>query len=264
MCEVRKHSVPVGADTSKFRRKPEVVYNPFTEKEENIKRLFSDAEEEYKRQRSESNSYKRTVQKIYSISRQCEWEYFVTLTYDKEKIADRYDYDICVNKLSKWLNNQRRLASGVQYLFVPEQHKDGAWHFHGLLANTQGMDIGRVSRLVKRVKTASGKWVTLKEPMKLYNVGGWHFGFSDASRVEDVQRISSYIVKYITKDLCANTKGRKRYFASRNIPSVDERKFYASDVDLFVNELIEQNDFELTYSKLVKGEYGNTEYIFLN
>lgn len=53
----------------------------------------------------------------------------MTLTFDGSKV-DRYDYNICLTKCCQWLNNQhKRYAPDLAYLFVPEKHKDGAYHF---------------------------------------------------------------------------------------------------------------------------------------
>ena len=45
-----------------------------------------------------------------------------------------------MKKAHKWINNcKNRKARELLYLLVPEQHKDGAWHIHGLLCNTTGL-----------------------------------------------------------------------------------------------------------------------------
>ena len=54
---------------------------------------FEDAEKQH--ERSVSVSMKRAKQKIYDLSRANEWEYFVTLTFDPNKVH-RYDYTDCV------------------------------------------------------------------------------------------------------------------------------------------------------------------------
>ena len=35
-------------------------------------------------------------------------------------------------KVSKWLDHLHRIAPKIRYMVVPELHKDGAYHFHGL------------------------------------------------------------------------------------------------------------------------------------
>lgn len=189
-------------------------------------------------------SFNRTVNEIYKISRQCNWEYFITLTFDKEKV-DRYDYSLCMKKANTWFNNQRkRKAFDLQYLFVPEQHKDGAWHIHGLIAQVGVMSFAD-----------SGK----KEKGKIvYNLDGWKFGFSTATRVDDVNKVSTYITKYITKELCDVTKGKKRYFRSQNIPEPVERTLILendNDIQTIADSLGIELDFEKTVNGYVDVNY---------
>ena len=54
------------------------------------------------------------------------------LTLDKNKM-DRY-LDEFIRKIRVYIRNNRRLkGSKIQYLLIPEQHKDGAYHMHGLI-----------------------------------------------------------------------------------------------------------------------------------
>ena len=284
MIEIRTYSDFVGK--SQPRRKDSsrdyewLEYNPFSGKVESFVKMpcgMSFAEglkvreenrqysEEQKKRRSESNSYKRTVQSIYAISRQCSWEYFITLTFDKE-VVDRYGFDECMKKAKKWFNNQRnRYAPDLQYLVVPELHKDGAWHLHGLLANVGSMDIGKTSRLIDKKKLDNGQWITLKKPIELKSVGGWRFGFSDCSVVQDVKKVSSYITKYITKELCTSTEGKHRYFRSNNIPEVTTSEYQIDfeNPTEFINFVAEQFDCSIGYQKKVSGEYLTATYTFL-
>lgn len=149
------------------------------------------------------SSRNRTVSKIYEISRANIWEYFLTLTFDRKKL-DSSDYDLLCEKVSKWLNNIRsRYAPDLKYLIVPELHKDGIhYHFHGLLSN-----IGNIKLIDSGVK---------KKGHTIYNLQNWKYGFSTVSKVEDSARVSSYITKYITKDLCAVGRNKRRYWCSKN------------------------------------------------
>lgn len=284
MVEIRTYTDFVGKSIKHYEEKScDTIweeYNPYSGKIEQFVKMpvsmsFSDGlrareenakySEEWKKQRSENNSFKRTVQSIYAISRQCKWEYFITLTFDNEK-ADRYDFDACMKKAKKWFNNQRnRYAPELQYLAVPEQHKDGAWHIHGLVANVGSMDIGKTSRIVDKKQLGNGKWITLKKPIELKSVGGWKFGFSDCSTVQDVRKVSTYITKYITKELCASTSGKHRYFRSNNIPDVETSEYQIDfeNVDDFLSFVSEQFDMEIGYQKKVDGEYLSTTYTFL-
>ena len=70
---------------------------------------------------------------VYNYSLANDWDWFVTLTFDPQKV-DRYNYSDCAKKLKNFIDVTRRKCPGLKYLFVPELHKDGAFHFHGLIA----------------------------------------------------------------------------------------------------------------------------------
>ncbi len=154
------------------------------------------------------HSVNRAKRNIYGYARCASWEYFVTVTFSPEK-TDRYDYTECSRMFRRWLNNQRRNAPDLLYIAVPEQHKDGAWHFHCLLANVGNMKFSDSGK-----KDKSGKTI--------YNMHMWSYGFSTATAIEDVYKVANYIGKYITKDLCKATPNKQRYFVSKNLPKPEK------------------------------------------
>lgn len=171
----------------------------------------STAQTEEQRERSTMVSMNRTKNQIFSIARSNKWDYFVTLTFSPKEV-DRMDYSACTKKLSKWLNNLRRLAPDMVYLFVPEQHRDGAWHFHGLFADVPQL-------------TFVDSGCTTKDGQTIYNILNYSLGFTTATKVRVTDAVSRYITKYITKDMCVMTKNRKRYWVSRNAQRPIEQYF---------------------------------------
>ena len=159
------------------------------------------------REHAIQSSMNRTIQKIYEISRANIWEYFLTLTFDRNKL-DSSNYNLLCDKVSKWLNNlHSRYAPDLKYLIVPELHKDGKhYHFHGLLAN-----IGNITLKDSGIK---------KNGHTIYNMSNWKYGFSTVTKVKDSNKVSSYITKYITKELCAVSKNKRRYWTSKNCDTV--------------------------------------------
>lgn len=265
--EIRQYSNPVNAtyegETSVTpiyhtgkKRKVNLEYNPFTDEMEKL-RTIEDAA------RSAKNSLNRTKQNIYKFSRQADWEYFITLTFDGSKV-NRYDFDECMGKANKWFNNQKaRNAPDLKYLFVPEQHKDGAWHIHGVIADVGEMsfaDSGRVAigKKAYRRSDVNSEFATI------YNLSGWRFGFSTATKVRDKYKVASYITKYITKDLCESTFGKKRYYRSRNIPEPIEKGFIVEpqDFDSFMSEMVDSFGCCMVYQKEVNGLYQSVTYRF--
>ena len=200
-------------------------------------------------QRSLRSSMGRTTNKVYYRARSNEWEWFFTLTFNPE-LVDSLDYEECVNKLSKWLNNIRRSCPDVKYLVVPEQHKSGRWHFHGLFSHCN--NLGFVD---------SGK--RTKDGDVIYNVGKYRLGFSTATRIKSLKRVTQYIGKYITKDLCAVTKGKKRYWASRNLAQAEiEKKYYPpGDLAALLDQL---QDMATSVTSSTTEGLGTTYYIELS
>ena len=200
---------------------------------------------------NERRSFNRTKNKIHDYSRAVQWEYFVTFTFNPEKV-DRFDYDECSRLIRQWLHNQRRNAPELQYLIVPEMHKDGAWHFHGLLANVGKMKF-----------KDSGK--RTKDKQIIYNMGTWSYGFTTAIEIYNTHGASKYLCKYITKDLCKATKGKYRYFASNNLPTPEITTFLLmpdEDVEEFVQMIADSYGVEVVHksSPRTNGAYVDVDY----
>ena len=157
-------------------------------------------------------SIKQTKNRIYDIARSNEWQWFITLTFDRKK-KDSSDYDVVTKSLQVFLNHlQQRQCPNLKYLIVPELHADGEhYHFHGLLSNCDNLCF-----------VYSGH-IDYKSKRPIYNIAKWTCGFSTATQVGDTARVSSYITKYITKECVAVLKNKKRYYCSHNIdrPIID-------------------------------------------
>lgn len=131
----------------------------------------------------------------------------------------------------------------MKYLVVPELHKDGAYHFHGLFANVNDLTF-----------VDSGKRDA--ENRIIYNVGEYRLGFVTATQVDSLEHACSYISKYTTKDLCTVTYNKKRYWHSKNcnVPSVEEYYCYMSEEEI-------RACCEEQYMKKVYSEYADVTYI---
>lgn len=131
------------------------------------------------------DSVKRSRDKVYDIAMLNEFNYFITLTLDENKIS-RTNKDEILTALKRWLDNMVR-RHNLQYIIVPEYHKDGeSIHFHGLIK-------GDLKLTDSTKKTAKGQII--------YNLQNWKYGFSTCiSLDENYERVCNYITKYITKD----------------------------------------------------------------
>lgn len=270
--ELRHYGTVIGADYIEYqdtekpdgvysippkkRAEPEKEYNPFTERYEHL-RTVEDWE------RSLASSLARTRNEIYRWARQCCWEWFITLTFDGAK-TERESYRACMERTAKWFNNQKtRNAPDLKYLYVPEQHAKGGWHIHGVMADTGNMkfaDSGRVSFHGKACRRNAGNSMC---PV-IYNLSGWRYGFSTATEVTDAHRVSTYILKYITKDLVADTPYRHRYFRSRNLPEPEEHTYILDMIEPdavaeFLRKFEDSTGVELTHEKSVSG-YTTVDY----
>lgn len=138
-----------------------------------------------------------------------DWEYFFTGTLDQSKM-DRYDLKEFNRSLSQWIRDRRKTyGSKIEFLLVPEMHKDGAWHIHGLL---RGVPDSALQDFLPGV-----------HPDKLCFKGykWWpdysrKFGFCSLGRIRNPVACAFYIAKYITEDLGNRRSqlGRHLYYAS--------------------------------------------------
>ncbi len=135
---------------------------------------------------SRSDSIKRAKEKVFDIVKSNEFNLFVTLTLDPKKIADRYDPKLVGSKLRKWCNNcvERK---GLNYVLLPEHHKDGAIHMH-MLCSCEKFNL-----VDSGLKDKSGRTI--------YNLMDWRLGFSTAIYITgDIENTAKYVTKYITKE----------------------------------------------------------------
>lgn len=198
-------------------------------------------------------SLKRTKKKVYDYAKSNEWEWFVTFTFSPDKV-NRYDYDECTKYLSKWFNNLKRSSPALSYLVVPEQHKDGAYHFHGLFSGMNERQIVWTGKyVIKRVRGLRSKFVRTKE--KIYKIGSYKLGWMTATRVCEMEKVTSYITKYITKDMLNGLHGRKRYWCSRNLVLPLEEVFILDATDRFI--LSQELDDSSRFKKVSQVCYGD-------
>lgn len=142
--------------------------------------------------RKERENMSRAVQKVYDLARSNHFDWFITMTFDPKKV-DRYSYDACADALKEFTH--LLCLHGNQWIVVPEQHKDGAYHFHGLVSGDLNLTLHKDG---------------------VYNLLDYQYGFTTATKIQDRKRVATYIAKYLTKEITV-PKGRKRYWASRSL-----------------------------------------------
>ena len=145
------------------------------------------------------------------------FQWFVTLTLDEKRI-DRYDASMIQKALSVWCNNMVQ-RHGMRYILVPERHKDGAFHFHGLLsgAGIEAVDSGTLKlpgiKKPRRPADAAQRAAWLAEGAQVvYNLPQWALGFSTAIPLYgEYGAAVAYVCKYIGKQEGERPLGRWYY-----------------------------------------------------
>lgn len=155
------------------------------------------------------NNLSRSRNKVFEYAYCNDWDYFVTMTLDKTKY-DRYDLGAWKKDFSHWLRNyKRKTGSKIEYLFIPERHKDGAWHIHGLLS---GLPEDRLSQFPKGTPLFGSSYLNWQDYADKY-------GFCSVGKVGNYEAVSKYITKYITKDMARlnNELNAHLYYCSQGL-----------------------------------------------
>lgn len=197
------------------------------------------AEEHDSGDRYESNII-RAKSKILEFALCNPWDNFVTLTLDPLKY-DRYNLHGWKKDLSQWIRDQRKRGCGnLRYLLIPETHKDGAWHMHGLFEGIPSGDL---------VKNGNGylDWPRYRKK----------FGFISLDPVRNKVAVSKYITKYIKKGTEATATeletGRHLYYHSAGLRGrelilegevVAPEKFWQWENDYVKSTWMEVSEFE--------------------
>lgn len=170
-------------------------------------------------------SMRRARAKLRRMALANQFDWFVTLTLDKEKI-DRYDPKAIMQKVNRWLDNMVR-RHGLRYILVPERHKDGAIHFHGFFA---GPGLQAVESGVRH-----------SEHM-IYNLPQWGFGFTAAMELYgEYSSAVGYVCKYIGKQEGERPMGRWYYSGGdlKDPPKEYTMIEYRDLMDQFPGEAVE-------------------------
>lgn len=127
------------------------------------------------------------------------WEWFVTITINAEN-QDRFDLDEFKKRWSQCLKDYgKKYGVRPSYLLVPEQHKNGAWHAHGLLHDMSPESMKKNEHGYLDVPYFRNR-----------------FGFVSLSKVRDLDATRAYITKYVSKSLGDGVEVGKHLYLSSN------------------------------------------------
>lgn len=196
-----------------------------------VDRVLQQQRKDYtKKQKDEMNlhrSLRRTKTTIQDIMLSNRFDYWCTFTYNcrnclpkctndpctcSPSTCKRYDMHYTNVTLRNWFRNQRKHSPDLRYLAVPEFHKNGAIHFHCMISGFNG-----------RLKDSGKK---TKYRQTVYNASGYYSGWTEFVRIgerfdsenfeEDYKRVSSYLTKYVTKDMPL-IYGKRRFLVSEGL-----------------------------------------------
>jgi hypothetical protein len=193
---------------------------------------------------NKDRSLRRTQKELQDLIECNPFEWFGTFTFDPKKI-DRHDEQAVKKAMTSFLNHAKRKSPNMTYILVPERHKDGAIHFHGLLGNFNG-----------KMADSGSQWQ--KQP--IFNVVDYKLGFTNFTKIRDKAKTANYCRKYITKDMATTQSSKKRYWRSRNLKqplktyneTINEVfAKYADKIDMTTGENWENDHIETTTFHLI-------------
>ena len=145
----------------------------------------------------------RAKKTVYDLAYLNRWDYFITITVSPQaKKVDRYSLCSCKKRLLQLFNNyKKRYFENFKYLLLPEQHDDGAWHFHGFLR----LDQSHV------VRNGHGY---LDFPYLSEKIG-----FVSMDFIKNKEAAAKYCTKYMSKDLEVSVRAchEHMYYCSKGL-----------------------------------------------
>lgn len=221
--------------------------------------------DEEKEERSIITSLSRTKQKVYDLAYANEWDMFITLTFSDDVLKDKYNdgawnYEVCTKALHSFFTVLKRKYPQVAYLGVPELHHNfynvlngdivlykGKWFTdkdYQMLLNKKNRTVieqDLVNNVMNEVykrrfhfhflfnhfpfseledsgeKTENGQVI--------YNLMNYTLGFTTCTLIQSLSASQYYVTKYISKDLIALSKGKRRYWSSKNLKKPIEETY---------------------------------------
>ena len=169
---------------------------------------------------SARTSLSRTRRMIKEYAACNMWEHFVTVTLSPEIWENRFNIESVQKSVSSMARTLRTESKRFKYLFIPEQHKNGAIHMHGLVMGLPESelipytmtDVNGPNKLPKYIVSA------VKDGKPLYHCKMWDdiYGYNVVEPIRDLDRAASYISKYVGKSI-GTLSAKTRYWHSRGL-----------------------------------------------
>lgn len=188
-------------------------------------------------------SLSRTKKNIRELCLCNEFEYFCTWTVNS-KLCDRFSLQSTQDLMHKTLKSYKRKNPSFKFIFITEKHKNGAFHFHGLIKGIGKNDIVYNKNNYPTIKHFAD-----------------NLGYFSLSKINDYNKCCNYITKYITKH-CIKNEHNQIYFCSRGLKkakieqlhnfSYNDFKKYFSDFK-YKDEFCQISDFR--FDELTQEQY---------
>lgn len=208
-----------------------------------LKECVEDEKESEANEWDKLRSIRRSKELVKAIGNMNEWDYFFTGTFDKEKVGDRKALDKLKKSTLEFFKNQSK-KYGIKYLLIPELHKDGALHWHGLIRDPDDL-----LKLTDSGKKHNGRTIWNMDSWNKYK--GFNTCVEIGKGVDDVMAVSNYISKYISKN---DERIFDKYFYSSkgliNHPKITYLDFDELPIDFF--EDVYENP--ICYMKTIRKE----------
>lgn len=154
-------------------------------------------------------SAQRSKREIIDYGLSNKWTHFITITFDPAK-HNRYQYDLLVKQITKYFDRfKQRYDPTFKYLLSPEQHKDKALHFHGLV-------------ILNNTKHLQLKFI--RDQAKVFNhiLIEQKFGFNEFTEIYNHNEfVTYYVSKYVSKNYNSKITSQ-RYYASKGLNKPDK------------------------------------------
>ncbi len=235
---------------------------------------------------SKTASLNRTVILMNTILNMNDFDWFFTITFDKQKI-DRTNESAVFDCYVKYVNNLKKQFPSFAYMTFPERHEDGCFHLHMLVTGLTPKQMGLVNsgkvcchwakkrnkygileglgycckNYFEKTKHLHELKETDGEP--IYNATSFAYGFTTVSRICSRERCNSYVKKYVEKALGSTEKFKKRFYYSSNLKVPDiVKKLIGADFEKPLNlkyDAIEEIDKNI-YIDNAKGQPYVSDY----
>lgn len=188
----------------------------------------SDEERERLELKNHLEVRRKIVDLIYHNGLIKPWEYFITLTFDDNKVNGK-DYEQVREVMRKWIDNQKHQNPYFEYVIVPEYHKSGRIHFHGVVRGVTNWQLSPA-------RYPSGRLI-YKNGIQIFNLDNYKFGFTTISEIQNKEAVAVYTSKYITKEFI-KIENAKKYWRSKSLefPRIEYAELTPDELDIFIDD----------------------------